>query len=282
MKNFRHKIQLALRKFTLVATSVALCTPLAAQECDALEGEDLTVCLTLMVCMSLEDDRARNQCLEVARQVLDDHDAQRESPSQESDAASSDAVGQPDSSVGNDSDSSTQNTANEEAQNPASQRETATADPQELSDSDRAQLIYTGELSTELNRRNRWFSWLRRDAAKESNVDGDDLGFTVDGVPKQFAATVVSVNNAGYNDAMLVLSNRYVFIVKRVRQSRIEPGDVIIARKREGLSGRHAFLFYGRGASVDAKRVVCDHVDPSRKTRQRCEYAERQLGVSPL
>lgn len=246
---------------------------LTAQECDELEGEDLTVCLTLMVCMGLEEVKARNQCLEVARQVLDQHDAQKE-PSEQEVTVSDDTS---DAITDQVFVEETPNVDEEQVQDLPNEAERAT------STSVTSQPIQTDEKSnvdaSRPGRVGRWFSWMRRGDKTDSEVDVEEIGITKDGVPKQFAATVVAVTKAGYNDALVVLSNRYVFIVSRARQSRIEPGDVIVARKKEGLSGRLSFLFYGRGASVDAHRVDCSHFDPARQTRRRCEFASRQLGA---
>ena len=250
---------------------------LTAQECDELEGEDLTVCLTLMVCMALDEERARNQCLEVARQVLDQHDAQKE-PSQQEETVADDTVESSSDSVLVEE---TPSLVEEPVQDLGSEEERS------IDVSTSSQPVQTAtSSSSEVSRGNRvgrWFSWMRRSGDKSaSEIEEEDVGVTKDGVPKQFAATVVAVTKAGYNDALVVLSNRYVFIVSRARQSRIEPGDVIVARKKEGLSGRLSFLFYGRGASVDAHRVECGHVDPSRQTRRRCEFASRHLGAEAL
>ena len=248
---------------------------LSAQECDELEGDDLTVCLTLMVCMALDEAKARNQCLEVARQVLDQYDAQRD-PSRQADQVVEEAVLSPSEDVVADE----MPTLEEETVQDrlAGERVPTAADTT-------SPTLTTEASSTDVSRGGRigrWFSWMRRgDRDDAAEVDDEDFGLTKDGVPKQFAATVVAVSTAGYNDALVVLSNGYVFVVSRVRQSRIEPGDVIVARKKEGLSGRLSFLFYGRGASVDAHRVDCDHVDPSRQTRRRCEFAARHLGTAP-
>lgn len=252
----------------------------AAQECDALEGEDLTVCLTLMVCMGLEENKARNQCLEVARQVLDDHDAQKSQVRAET------AEESPHANVLEAVREETQDDRSAEVvESPALATPVTETAVKQSVDRESSVAPMTAEEhsadATPPTRRSRWFSWIRRGENRNPKEVDDEAGFTIDGVPKQFAATVVSVSKAGYNDAMLVLSNGYLFIVKRVRQSGIEPGDVIVARKKEGLSRRDAFLFYGRGASVDASRIACDHVDPSRTTRKRCEYAARQLGFDP-
>ncbi|MCY3858640.1 MAG: hypothetical protein OXG25_07005 [Gammaproteobacteria bacterium] len=249
---------------------------LPAQECDELEGDDLTVCLTLMVCMALDEAKARNQCLEVARQVLDQHDAQKEASKQ---------VEQ----VIEDEDTVTTARATEET-TPVLMEEPVQDQPMDKqllpTTAETSQSVQSATSRTEATRGSRvgrLFSWMRRgDRNNAEEIDQEDAGLTKDGVPKQFAATVVAVSQAGYNDALVVLSNRYVFVVSRARQSRIGPGDVIVARKKEGLSGRLSFLFYGRGASVDAHRVECGHVDPSRQTRRRCEFAARHLGTEPL
>ena len=225
--------------------------------------------------MALDEAKARNQCLEVARQVLDQHDAQKDA---------SKRVEQ----VTGDEDTVTSAQVDEEEalilveeavqDRPEEEQLSPTTAPT-------SQAVETGTSSADVTRGNRvgrWFSWMRRGGRNNAEEIEDDPGLTKDGVPKQFAATVVAVSQAGYNDALVVLSNRYVFVVSRVRQSRIEPGDVIVARKKEGLSGRLSFLFYGRGASVDAHRVECDHVEPSRQTRRRCDFAARHLGTEPL
>ncbi len=252
--------------------------PIFAQECEELEGEDLTVCLTLMVCMALEKDKARNQCLEVARQVLDKHDAQRAAKKQESEPKDPPA-GMHETAQDAVEDkveaSSTQTPATE----PHEERPGASA-----YDEEKIKETVVSEAKPESEKR-RWFSWIRRskrnDGEESANAKSDPE-FTSDGVPKQFAATVVDVTKTSYNDALVVLSNRYVFVINRALQSRIEPGDVIVARKKEGLSGRRSFLFYGRGASVDAHRIDCSHVDPSKQTRARCAYATQQLGTTAL
>ena len=250
---------------------------IAAQECDELEGEDLTVCLTLMVCMALDEDRARNQCLEVARQVLDQHDAQKEPSKQEETVTDEMAESSSEKDVVEEMPSlveePVQDLVSEEERVSATSGISQSVQPNGSPDT----------TASRGSRAGRWFSWIRRGGGKsDTELEEEDIGVTKDGVPKQFAATVVTVTKAGYNDALVVLSNRYVFIVSRARESRIEPGDVIVARKKEGLSGRLSFLFYGRGASVDAHRVDCGHVDASRQTRRRCEFASRQLGTEAL
>ncbi len=250
----------------------------AAQECDELEGDDLTVCLTLMVCMALDEDKARNQCLEVARQVLDQREAQKEPSDQdettsevETEAITEQVIVEETPVLVEDVSQDQESVAREPTATEKTVKETMSSVELEQEQAQRG------------NRVGRLFSWMRRGSGRNNEeVDEVDIGVTKDGVPKQFAATVVSVSKAGYNDALIVLSNRYVFIVSRARQSRIEPGDVIVARKKEGLSGRLSFLFYGRGASVDAHRVECGHVEPSRQTRRRCSFAARQLGIEPL
>lgn len=251
--------------------------PFAAQECDELEGDDLTVCLTLMVCMALDEDKARNQCLEVARQVLDQHEAQRESSGQDASDATDGTVPSTEQAIVEDVPDVVEE-ADSEPSSVKQEPSTADASTQEIlpEESQRTQGSRTSRVG-------RWFSRLRPGGNRSSSEDEEvDVGVTKDGVPKQFAATVVAVSRAGYNDALVILSNRYVFVVNRARQSRIEPGDVIVARKKEGLSGRLSFLFYGRGASVDAHRVECNHVEPSRQTRRRCEFAARHLGTEAL
>ena len=261
----------------MLLTACICGVPFAAQECDELEGDDLTVCLTLMVCMALDEDKARNQCLEVARQVLDQHDAQRESSGQDVSDASDGTETSSEQAIVKD--------VPDLAEEPVS-------DPSSVAQEPSTEVVPTQEVVPEGSQRaegsragrvGRWFSRLIPGGNRSSSEDEEvDVGVTKDGVPKQFAATVVAVSKAGYNDALVVLSNGYVFVVSRARQSRIEPGDVIVARKKEGLSGRLSFLFYGRGASVDAHRVECRHVEPSRQTRRRCEFAARRLGTEPL
>ena len=266
-------VRVALLSVIVCVWSVSL----AAQECDELEGEDLTVCLTLMVCMALDEEKARNQCLEVARQVLEQHDAQKESSTQEETVSDVDVEASSEQVVVEE----TPSLVEEPIQDLASEEERSTATPV-ISQPVKPSESSDAEASRG-SRAGRWFSWMRRGGGKsDTELEAEDVGVTKDGVPKQFAATVVTVTKAGYNDALVVLSNRYVFIVNRARQSRIEPGDVIVARKKEGLSGRLSFLFYGRGASVDAHRVDCGHVDASRQTRRRCEFASRQLGAEAL
>ena len=250
--------------------------PVFAQECSELEGDDLTVCLTLMVCMALEEDKARNQCLEVARQVLDQHDAQKESTETEEPAQEELTQQETEPSIVEESPPLV-----EESFEAQTVEEEVTEPPVEVTQSVESSSNEQTEESRPRGLR-RAFGWLRRGGDKRDEPEEAIEEFTVDGVPTQFAATVVAVTNSGYNDALLVLSNRYVFMVTRVRQSRIEPGDVIVGRKKEGLSGRYTYLFYGRGASVDARRVDCSHVDPSRQTKERCEYAARHLGTSAL
>lgn len=265
-----------IRVGLLFLSACAWNAPLPAQECDELEGDDLTVCLTLMVCMALDEAKARNQCLEVARQVLDQHDAQRD-PSRQAEQDTEAAFPE-----------LPENAVVEESPNLVDETDQVLPSGEQLSEVTvpTSQAVETETSSAEVTRGSRvgrWFSWMRRsDRGIAEEIDEEEFGLTKDGVPKQFATTVVAVAKAGYNDALVVLSNRYVFVVSRARQSRIEPGDVIIARKKEGLSGRLSFLFYGRGASVDAHRVECDHVEPSRQTRRRCEFAARHLGEEPL
>ena len=250
--------------------------PLPAQECDELEGDDLTVCLTLMVCMALDEAKARNQCLEVARQVLDQHDAQRDPNRQTEQDAEAASPTAPEDAVVDDSPSLVDETFQDRSSGEQPSDATVPASPAVETEASGAEVSRGGRVG-------RWFSWMRRgDRGNAEEIEEEEFGLTKDGVPKQFATTVVAVSKAGYNDALVVLSNRYVFVVSRARQSRIEPGDVIIARKKEGLSGRLSFLFYGRGASVDAHRVECGHVEPSRQTKRRCEFAARHLGEEPL
>lgn len=273
-RSLRRTIQNRTGLLFLLAIGWSL--PLSAQECDELEGDDLTVCLTLMVCMALDEAKARNQCLEVARQVLDQHDAQRDASRQTEQISEEVDATPPDQLVTNEIPNLVEETVQDRQY--GEERSTAT---EPISQSIQTEATTTDESSG--GRASRWFSWMRRgNRGSTLEIDEDDPGLTKDGVPKQFAATVVAVAQAGYNDALVVLSNRYVFVVNRARQSRIEPGDVIVARKKEGLSGRLSFLFYGRGASVDAHRVVCDHIEPSRQTKRRCDFATRHLGAEPL
>ena len=53
-----------------ILTAAATSQFVLASECDDLSGDDRTVCLTLVVCTSLQDEKARNQCLTIARQLL--------------------------------------------------------------------------------------------------------------------------------------------------------------------------------------------------------------------
>ncbi len=265
------------RRVCLLVIACVFGVSVAAQECDELEGDDLTVCLTLMVCMALDEDKARNQCLEVARQVLQQREAQKETCEEDETEAGIETEAIPEQVIVEE----TPNLVEDVSQDPAS----AAREP--TTEKAAQETLLTVEPDQEQakrgNRVGRLFSWMRRGGDRNDEEEDEvDVGVTKNGVPKQFAATVVSVSKAGYNDALVVLSNRYVFIVSRARQSRIEPGDVIVARKKEGLSGRLSFLFYGRGASVDAHRVECGHVEPSRQTQRRCAFAARQLGNEPL
>lgn len=242
-----------------------------AQDCGDLEGEALTACLTVLVCLEIEENKARNQCLEVVRQILEDKPLPVESVDQEIE----------------ETEPKAQPTAIEESvvDFPAEQASETTEElvPQP------EKLVEPGTVEEQIQAepkqtKRRWMSWLRlgRGDSEEKVEANPKPALTIDGVPKEFAAKVVSITKSGYNDALLVLDNRYVFIVNRVTQSRIEEGDVIVAQKKEGLSGRHSFLFYGRGASVDAQRIDCQHVDPSRQTRRRCEFATKVLGTEAL
>lgn len=270
---------MSLRRVSFLLIVCVCGVTATAQECDELEGDDLTVCLTLMVCMALDEDRARNQCLEVARQVLDQRDAQKETSEKGETEAGVEAESIPEQVVVEEIPDQVEDTTREP--------DPIATEPGATKEKEATQELVVFEPEEEEAERGkrvgRWFSWMRRGGSRNAEeADEAEVGVTKDGVPKQFAATVVSVSKAGYNDALVVLSNRYVFIVSRARQSRIEPGDVIVARKKEGLSGRLSFLFYGRGASVDAHRVECGHVEPSRQTQRRCAFAARQLGVEPL
>ena len=258
----------------LLLVACLFAVPQSAQECEELEGNDLTVCLTLMVCMALDEAKARNQCLEVARQVLDQHDAQMEQSAQNPAEEVSEQVTTEPVLVEEVPDLVEQ-TVDDPVD--VEQQTSMSSEPLEGMQSDESTRVE----ATKPSRVGRLFSWMRRGdgGSAEERQANEEPEVSKDGVPKQFAATVVTVSKAGYNDALVVLSNRYVFIITRARQSRIEPGDVIVARKKEGLSGRQSFLFYGRGASVDARRVDCGHVDPSRQTKRRCEFAARHLGA---
>ena len=242
----------------------------AQEECDDLTGDDLTVCLTLMVCMGLEDNKAQNQCLEVARQLLDKRDSQVEAEEPEASTAP-EPVKEPE--------------IQDEVEATIVDEPVVREEPQieeDLSAESEEQSVVVDESAATEKRSfvGRLISPFRRgDRSKlDQTAVNEEPELTVDGVPKQFAATVIAKAKAGYNDELLVLSNGYVFLVSRAKQSRIDVDDVIVAKKKEGLSGRNAFFFYGRGATADATRVLCEHTQPSRKTRERCEYAARHLG----
>ena len=255
----------------LIACSLLSITTVA-QECDELEGDSQTVCLTLMVCMSLDEEKAREQCLQVARQLLDKRDseaakAEVEEPEVVQEASSPSVVQEP---VVEDEDPEPQ------IEVEATSKAQATAE-----DSNLTLLEKLKEADAESSRKRRWFGWLpgRRSQSKSEKETVEEY-VTVDGLPNRFAATVLSTTQVGYNDALVVLSNGYVFTVTRARQARIQDDDVVIVVKKEGLSGRKAFMIYGRGASTDATRVLCEHVNPSRQTRRRCDYAKSQLQKS--
>lgn len=245
-----------------------------AENCDDLEDEALTACLMVLVCAEIEESRAKNQCLEVVRQILDD----KEEPSE--------VMVDPTAEEAEDTDSEPQERVTEEiSEEVTSPVEALEEEPvlvQEVEEPVVAVPVTNALPSTDKETNRRWLSWLRlgRDNA-EKEVEPTPV-MTIDGVPKEFAATVVSVTKSGYNDALVILDNQYVFLVKRATQSRIEKGNVIVAQKKEGLSGRLAFLFYGRGASVDAQRIDCQHVHPSRQTKKRCEFATKVLGTTAL
>ena len=228
--------------------------------------------------MALDEDKARHQCLEVARQVLDQHDSQRGAGDQET--TTSDELPEllPEQQVVEEVPSLVEEAV------PADKSEAEASNVNTITTTREVTPVEPEEqLGSRDNRGGRWFSWIRRGGSTDTSEEDEAVvDVTKDGVPKQFAATVVAISKAGYNDALLVLSNRYVFVVSRARQSRIEPGDVIVARKKEGLSGRRSFLFYGRGASVDAQRVECGHFEPSRQTKRRCKFASKHLGVDAL
>ena len=261
----------AASRSLLLVTAILLGVPHVGQECDDLKGHDLTVCLTLMVCMSLEENKARNQCLEVTRQILDKHEAQ--------------------SATGNPAESVEVRPTTEELEPSAEPKRANRVGTLEIVDKPVTVETETGsEMSTSAPQATniegtdtqkslgrRLFSWMRRGERKAREDNNKEAGLTRDGVPKQFAATVVAVAPSGYNDLLVVLSNGFVFIASRAKQSRIDVGHVIVAKKKEGLSGSQSFLFYGRGASVDALRVACEHTNPSRKTRDRCDFAARRF-----
>ncbi|MCE2407397.1 MAG: hypothetical protein J4G19_07830 [Pseudomonadales bacterium] len=177
------------------------------------------MCLTLMVCMALDEAKARNQCLEVARQVLDQHDAQMEqsapNPAEEvSEQVTTEPV------LVEEIPDLVEQTVDDPVD--VEQQTSMSSEPLEGVQSDGSTRVE----ATKTSRVGRLFSWMRRGdgGSAEERQANEEPEVSKDGVPKQFAATVVTVSKAGYNDALVVLSNRYVFIVTRARQSRIEPG----------------------------------------------------------
>ena len=262
-----------------------------AQECDGLEGSAQTVCLTLMVCMSLDEEQAREQCLLVARQLLDKR-VTGESESESEPEATEPSVSADSSIPGLPQDPPMENVAEIEPEPVAVPEPPQVVEPtlvptkpesqQSVSvprDSDEMTVQDILDGGVDKPKRRRFFGWLRGGGSDESKEPEPEpeIGYTIDGVPKQFASTVLDVNEVGYNESLIVLDNGYVFTIQRARQSNIKEGHVVVVQKKEGMSGRKSFRFYGQGASVDASRVLCEHVDPSRTTKRRCAYARRVL-----
>lgn len=318
--------QIASRVVLTVLAVGALCVSkvaVAAEECESLEGSAQTVCLTLMVCMSLNEDKARDQCLLVARQLLSKNvrggiDEAIISQVEEAAKQRPRIPGLPEQEASEETDDVAQSVETSELMQTESKASpqsvtpdtvipspnledevssdspveeqpsliaipvTKTATTQPPSSGDGQEMTVQdilNEGSRDSSKRRGLFGWLRPKSVNDEIEISErvNAGLTLDGIPKRFAATVVDVAKVDYNDSLVVLSNGYVFTIKRARESRISDNDVVVVEKKEGLSGRKAFRFYGQGGSVDASRVLCEHVDPSVQTRRRCAYAERKL-----
>ena len=233
-----------------------------AEVCEGLEGERLTIC---QVCTSIRDQRAKEQCLEVAEQLLDRPD-DAEANEVGTDTAPDEAL--IDESVLDDTQ-------------PQDVRETS---EQEVSVDRTEPTRVTGESATkaeEEKERRRFLFFGRRDREVErpanSAISDKVYNAIVEINPDRFSSVVVGVRKSDYNRAVIALKNGIVFEVKRARQSRLEEGDVVIADKHKGFGSKNTYLLYGKGAGVEAIRVRCEHIDPSKITRDRCEFASSKI-----
>lgn len=272
MKEARTQIKSNLAGL-LVFVGLMMSWTVQADECQDLEGEALTVCLTLVVCTSIDDKRARNQCLEVARQIMDKREQEKSGETEE--VVEESLV---DESKTEDSASSpVDEQAIEEVHEP---KEVPTLVDTPIStqtpETDTGSASVTDESETdEENSERRFLFFFKRDIERKRELGISDKVFSavyeID--PEQFSSTVVGVKYSDRNQAVVVLDNGVVFEVKRARQSRIKVDDVIVATKRRGFGSKRSYTLYGRAASVDALRVRCEHLDPVKTTVQRCAYA---------
>ena len=235
-----------------------------SNECEDLQGEDLTIC---QVCISIDDRRGRRQCLEVAGQ-LRDKQTDSEDVTESSD----------ETEVFTEVVSESEDITTKSAPDTVESEPTLVVEPIHI-ESESKDLVEGGETPEEAEKKRRFLFFFERDIKNRQDRGISEKVFNavyeID--PDSFSSTVVGIRFADYNEAVIALKNGVVLLAKRARQSRIEEGDVIVAKRRRGFGSKRNYILYGKGAGVDAIRVTCEHIDPTRLTVQRCAFASQKL-----
>ena len=223
--------------------------------CDELEGDERTYCLTLIVCQSLDNEEARKQCIEAAANIVQSAQIKKRSESPKAQESSEEPSPAPKSSI----------------QTPVLPIETS---PQET----------IGELS----RPDAESESLRVFEAPvpdiSSNLLTSENAFSRVN-PDRFSAAIVYYRPIDYDKALIILANGIVFEALGRERARFDVGDTIVARQSQRTARQHYVLTGGAAGSVSSYRVRCESPRPSKQTRVRCELAnsilqEREAGTA--
>ena len=223
--------------------------------CDELEGDPRTYCLTMIVCHSLDNLKARDQCIEAAANIVQSA-AARKPPDVvvEKEPVQQEKLGAPEVPV-------KQTTTEQPPQTLVTELESSSVEESESQTPSRtaSQRVFeqpAPDLSS---------SFLTSENAF-SRVD-----------PDQFSAAIVYFREIDYDNALVVLENGLVFEAVGVERSRFDMGDTIVAKRSQRAARQHYILTGGEEGSISGYRVRCETQNPSKKTRVRCALANSIL-----
>ena len=215
--------------------------------CDELEGDERTYCLTLIVCQSLENEEARKQCIEAAANIVQSAQVKKRPEPVEDQPSGKESSPPPSSSI----------------QTPVRPKETTSQEtieefsrPDAVSESPRVFEAPVPDISSNLLTSENAYSRVN---------------------PDRFSAAIVYYRPIDYDKALIILANGIVFEALGRERSRFDVGDTIVARQSQRTARQHYVLTGGAAGSVSSYRVRCESPRPSKQTRVRCELANSIL-----
>lgn len=89
-------------------------------------------------------------------------------------------------------------------------------------------------------------------------------------IPKQFVGDVTAHRRLVRNKQLIAVDGQLLFEGDVAMESNLSPGDSVEVRKMSSTFGERYRILGPSKRAVRARRILCERVDVSRKTRQRC------------